>query len=55
MDNIDIRDSLRVLTKLMMTQTQVVTNYVAAQSNIGVEPQPKQKMQVLLPLESKIT
>ena len=40
MMNANIRVSLRVLTQLRTTQSQVVTNHKAAQDNLGFGPQP---------------
>ena len=39
MNNADIRAALRVLTQLMTTQDQVITNHLVAQANVGVIPQ----------------
>ncbi|TMX00895.1 hypothetical protein EJD97_025727 [Solanum chilense] len=41
MNNVDIRDAPKVLTKLITTQDQVVTYHVVAQSILGVGPQPQ--------------
>ena len=41
MTNAEIRDALRLFTKLMMTQAQVVTNQVVDQAILGVVPHPQ--------------
>ena len=41
MTNTEIRYSLSVLTKLMTTQAQIVTNHEVAYANLGVGPHPQ--------------